>query len=82
MYLSCYFCTGVSGRHFASCTFWSRHFACMKSYQPKFGSFAVIAEWPTDKWNLVTSCMEDHLFAHVYSYVFHPNGDIDTERDQ
>ena len=30
----------------------------------------------------VVNCLEDHLFAHVYDHVFHPNGDSDMMRDQ
>jgi len=30
----------------------------------------------------VVSCLEDHLFAHLYNHVFHPNGDSDVMRDQ
>ena len=32
--------------------------------------------------DLVHRMCDDHIFTHLYKYIFHPNGDSDKQRDE
>ena len=38
--------------------------------------------WAGGDFGQVYQMCDDHLFASLYQYIFHPNGDTDKQRDE